>query len=294
MILGKYSITLSNVIYFAFIITTLLISPSMCVKREDFKTCSQSGFCTRQRAYANLVDKTDAKNASPYAVIPNTIELHKDEGYITAKVLKTTSNDIFFNLKLYLLKNGSVRLNFEEAVDNIKTRFDVAPLVLDNNSPETYKDAKPSDKNNDKVVSYTFGEKDNETTIVLTLNPLKIELVREGEVVLAFNQNGYFNYEEHRQKSNENDQNTENENAEDEANNENAETSPEANAEANADAAQEVSEEEKQKQEEIKKLTEDVHKDMWEETFKSHTDSKPYGTLYLQTFFFFLNILKYV
>lgn len=277
MILGKYSITLSNVIYFAFIITTLLISPSMCVKREDFKTCSQSGFCTRQRAYANLVDKTDAKNASPYAVIPNTIELHKDEGYITAKVLKTTSNDIFFNLKLYLLKNGSVRLNFEEAVDNIKTRFDVAPLVLDNNSPETYKDAKPSDKNNDKVVSYTFGEKDNETTIVLTLNPLKIELVREGEVVLAFNQNGYFNYEEHRQKSNENDQNTENENAEDEANNENAETSPEANAEANADAAQEVSEEEKQKQEEIKKLTEDVHKDMWEETFKSHTDSKPYG-----------------
>jgi len=283
--MGKYSITLSNVLYFTFIITSLLISPGMCVKREDFKTCSQSGFCTRQRAYANLVDKTSTNSASPYRVIPNTIEFNKNEGYITAKVIKTTSvasPDVppagaIFNIKLDLLKSGSVRMNFGEAEDDIKTRFDVAPIVLDNNTPETFKNAKSSENNNENIVSYTFGEKDNETTIVITLNPLKIELLKEGEVVLAFNQNGYFNFEEHRHKdspqSDNNDENTANENTANKEGNDN----PEANAESNTEATQELSEEEKQKQEEIKNLIEDVQKDMWEESFKSNTDSKPYG-----------------
>jgi len=287
MIMGKYSITLSNVLYFAFIITSLLISPGMCVKREDFKTCSQSGFCTRQRAYANLVDKTGTNSASPYRVIPNTIEFNKNEGYITAKVIKTTSvvspevppAGALFNIKLNLLKSGSVRMNFEEAEDDIKTRFDVAPIVLDNNTPETFKNAKPSENNNENIVSYTFGEKDNETTLVITLNPLKIELLKEGEVVLTFNQNGYFNFEEHRLKnspqSDENDENTANENNANKAENDNSE----ANAESNTEATQELSEEEKQKQEEIKNLIEDIQKDMWEESFKSNTDSKPYGTI---------------
>ncbi|KAG4090737.1 glycosyl hydrolases family 31-domain-containing protein [Neocallimastix lanati (nom. inval.)] len=273
MKLGKYYITISNVIYFAFILTALFITPGMCVKSEDFKKCNQSGFCVRQRAYSDLVDKTNTNNASPYKIIQDTIEFNKKEGVISAKVLKTASNTLpdttpmeyYFNLKLYLLKGGAVRMNLEEADDTIKVRFDASKYALENNTPESAKKIDDVKSNDSNVVSYTFGEDNDMLTIVITLSPMKIEIYKDGEVSLVFNQNGYLNYEEHRIKE------------ETSTNEENASAETEAPTEVTADAANEISEEEKQRQEEIKNLIENTQKDMWSETFKGNTDTKPFG-----------------
>ncbi|ORX81234.1 hypothetical protein BCR32DRAFT_220370 [Anaeromyces robustus] len=221
----------------------------MCVKSEEFKRCDQSGFCTRQRAYADLVEKTNTQNASPYKVIPNSIDFNKKEGLITAKVLKTANNtldnatplEVYFKLQLILLKSGSVRMKFEEAEDNIKTRFDVSTYALENNNPEPSK--KIDTKNDQNSSTFTFNDENDKTTLILTYNPFKVEIVKDGQVVIGFNQNGYFNYEEHQQQ-NENDN---------------------------------ISEEEKQRQNEINELIENTQKDMWSETFRSSTDTKPYG-----------------
>jgi len=272
MKLKLYKITSRHVIFFTFI-TTLLISPSMCVKQEDFKKCDQSGFCTRQRAYADLVDKTNTRNASPYQVIPDTVELNKKEGFLTAKVLKTASNtlsdadpiEVKFNLKLDLLKSGSVRMHFEEAEDTIKTRFDVSPYALDNNTPETSKNIDL--KKDDNTVSLTFGEDNDLTTLLLTYHPLKIELIKDGEVAIAFNQNGYFNFEEHRLKEEEQPQDNEPEILEE----------AQDTTQENKDPIPEQNEEEKKKQEEIQQLIKDTQKSMWSESFKSNTDTKPFG-----------------
>lgn len=289
MILGKYYITLSNVIYFAFILAALLITPGMCVKKEDFKRCDQSGFCTRQRAYADLVDKTNTHNASPYKIVPNSVEFNKKEGIVSAKVLKKAYNTLpdstpmeyYFNLQLYLLKDGSVRMKFEEAEDKIKTRFDASPFALENNTPEPAKKVDPVKNNDSNVVSYTFGEDNDMSTIVITLDPLKIEVLKDGEVAITFNQYGYLNYEEHRLKEEEKkEEELPNEEKKEEANE--SEASNESVSEVVPDEvvngdANEISEEEKQKQEEIKKLIEDTQKDMWSESFKGNTDTKPFG-----------------
>ncbi|OUM57717.1 glycoside hydrolase family 31 protein [Piromyces sp. E2] len=262
----------------------------MCVKKEDFKRCDQSGFCTRQRAYGDLVDKTNTGNASPYKVIPDSVELNKKEGYITAKVLKTAENtlpdskpiEVKFNLRLDLLKSGSVRMHFEEAEDTLKSRFDVSSFALENNKPEN---AKKIDSKTDKdTISFTFGENNDLTTLVLTYNPLKIELVKDGEVALAFNQNGYFNFEEHRSKETPKPEEQQNEEAQDANQNDNQDDQQNANQgneaapeNENAEATPEISEEERLKQEEIKNLIENTQKNMWSESFKSNTDSKPFG-----------------
>jgi len=297
MILKKYCITFSNVIFFSFILTTLLISPVMCVKSEEFKKCNQSGFCTRQRAYADLVEKTNTQNASPYKIIPNSIEFNKKEGLITAKVLKTANStldnaaplEVYFKLQLILLKSGSVRMKIEEAEDSIKTRFDVSTYALENNNPEPTK--KIDTKNDQNSSIYTFNDdNNNRTSLILTYSPFKVELVRDGQIVLAFNQNGYFNYEEHRLKeepkteeenetnkeegSNNDNDNTKKEETQDSNENEN-ENKEETQKQQNED--DNMSEEEKQKQNEINELIENVQKDMWSETFRSHTDTKPYG-----------------
>jgi len=283
MKLGKYKITFSYVIFFS-LITALLISPSMCVKKEDFKTCEQSGFCVRQRAYGDLVEKTNTRNASPYKVIPDTVELNKKEGYVTAQVVKTAENtlpdskpiEVKFNLRLDLLKSGSVRMHFEEAEDTIKSRFDAAPYALENNKPENSK--KFDSKNDKESASFTFGESNDLTTVVITYNPLKIELVKDGEIALAFNQNGYFNFEEHRLKDAPKSDDQQNNETQDAQADQNDETNPEsAESTENVETQPEISEEEKLKQEEIKQLIEKTQRDMWQESFKGNTDTKPYG-----------------
>jgi len=279
MLLGKYYITY-NVIYFACVLITLLITPSMCVKKEDFKRCDQSGFCTRQRAYADLVDKTNTHNASPYKIVPNSIEFNKKEGIISAKVLKTASNTLpesipmeyYFNLQLYLLKNGSVRMKFQEAEDTIKARFDVSPLALENNTPEPAKKIDSVKNNDSNITTYTFGEDNDMTTINITSDPLKIEILKDGEIVLGFNQYGYLNYEEHRLKE---EESSPEEEKKEETND--SEATTETTTEDNTEAANQINEEEKQRQKEINKLIEDTKKDMWSETFKGNTDTKPYG-----------------
>lgn len=259
----------------------------MCVKREDFKTCDQSSFCIRQRSYGDLVKKTEA--VSPYNVLLNSLTYEKSKGLIKAEVVNTNEN-VLFNLELLMLTSGSVRMRFEEKENPVsKVRFDVSKFALEN-EPSYVNNYDVTTKDNEIVV--TFGEEKNLTTMILQLSPLKVELIKDNESLINFNQRGYFNYEYHRVKNNEapvneNEKNNDSEVVKEENNEEPivmeedqeevvvAKDDKEENANENSE--EKVNETMSEEQKAINDLKEKTTKDMWTETFKKFTDSKPYG-----------------
>lgn len=57
------------------------------VKHGNFKTCEQSGFCKRNRAYADNVATLGNTWASPYTLDPNSVMI--GHGQVTGTVLKS-------------------------------------------------------------------------------------------------------------------------------------------------------------------------------------------------------------
>lgn len=85
------------------------------VKHENFKTCDQSGFCKRNRAYADNVAAQGSSWASPYNIDHQTM-IVKD-GVLMAQILKTVENSkpVQLPLAITFLKSGAVRITINEA-----------------------------------------------------------------------------------------------------------------------------------------------------------------------------------
>lgn len=69
------------------------------VKREDFKTCNQSGFCSRQREYPQAPDKWLATEVK---VIDGSIKW------------KLTNGEVFLQAELIAMRDGTIRLQIDE------------------------------------------------------------------------------------------------------------------------------------------------------------------------------------
>ncbi|KAH0150207.1 hypothetical protein KCU67_g3479, partial [Aureobasidium melanogenum] len=64
-----------------------LFSPAVSVKHENFKTCDQSGFCKRNRAYADSAASLSSSWTSPYALDSASITF--SNGQLSGTILKT-------------------------------------------------------------------------------------------------------------------------------------------------------------------------------------------------------------
>ncbi|PNS21092.1 hypothetical protein CAC42_3430 [Sphaceloma murrayae] len=224
------------------------------VKKENFKICDQSGFCKRNRVYADTALGATSWS-SPYALDPSTITFSK--GKLTGTILKTlkTSEKVKLPVIITFLESGTARVTVDEEKrqkgDIVlrheskarKERYNEAASWALVGEPQVSEGAavnKDSEAGQTKIV-YGPGSK---FEAVITHSPFSMEFKRDGETQIKLNDRGLLNYEHWRPKVEK--------------------------------AAEEKKEGEEAPAEEPKKDEED-ESTWWEESFGGNTDSKPRG-----------------
>ncbi|KAH7071240.1 glycosyl hydrolases family 31-domain-containing protein [Paraphoma chrysanthemicola] len=235
-----------------------LFAPAVSVKHENFKTCDQSGFCKRNRLFADDVSAASSYT-SPYAVVPASIKFNK--GQLEAVVLKTVKvggEKVPLPLTITFLESGVARVTLDEekrAKGHIDLRHDSKArkeryneagkwaLVGGLNPAEGAALAETADAGYTKVV---YGKGGSHQAIIRHA-PFSIDFQRDGETQVKFNERGFLNVEHWRPKI-------------------------EKPVEEKKEGEEEAKEEDKK--EEAKGEDEST---WWDETFGGNTDSKPRG-----------------
>ncbi|KAG6910408.1 hypothetical protein DXG01_010763 [Tephrocybe rancida] len=238
------------------ILSLLLVVPTThTLKAHDFKTCSQSGFCRRGRALSARAKDAGLKWNSPYSVDPSSVAIASDQATFTAGVKSSLYPEINFGLELRVHDDGVVRVRMDE-VGGLRKRYDEAASWALISEPVISKDIKW--KAGKKDIRAVYGQK-KENEVVVTFEPLRVALLRNGKEQVVLNGQGLLHMEHFRNKAPEVTHTEEPEPQEGEA--------------AVSDEAQVV-----MKAENVRAWFEGESEDAyWEETFSSWTDSKPKG-----------------
>lgn len=241
------------------------------VKREDFKTCSQSGFCARNRAYADIA-KENPQWASPFQLNPSSLRLNK--GVLTGDLInvqedKQPSDKPALAFELHLLDTDVARVRINER-NSIHPRYDgVQDTVLIKPYGHATEDSyQKLGKDENGVLTIQYGAQ-NQNTVRISSAPFKIEFLVNGVPTVLLNDEGLLRFERLRNK--------EEPKVEEEGEKQEEEASSDPLLEQKAGGNEiEIAIE---KSELEKKLEENL----WEERFKEFTDSKPRGTLFCPT-----------
>ena len=229
----------------------LLITHIDMVKKEDFKKCDQSGFCRRQRAYAAIADKTSSTFMSPYELDPSSVQVDDGAGTLKADIFDRERN-VNYILDVRLLKDATVRVRLREATP-LYPRFDMLDALTRVGSPDTHTSIvnynKTSTLTSPLRIQMSGMSSEHEILLVIQPKPFKFEFLIDGDPAMVFNGKGYLYYEHSRKK----------------------EEDPVGIVEQ-ANGGESVPE-----LSDLDRLKEELQRDLWEETFKSFTDSKPHG-----------------
>ncbi|CEI89646.1 Putative Alpha 1,3-glucosidase [Rhizopus microsporus] len=166
-----------------------LLSIVTAMKFDDFKTCSQSGFCRRNRAYADQVI------TSPYQLVPNSIQTSNDHVY--AELINKETR-VVMTMDVYVLQDNTARVRINEK-NPIKPRYDDHIKYTLYSEPQL---AGQSTVDIQKEVII----KNKERTIVIHPDPLRIEFLVNDQPVITLNERGFFNFEHLRLKDGESGQ----------------------------------------------------------------------------------------
>lgn len=217
----------------------------VAVKHENFKTCEQSGFCKRNRAFA---DRASAKAASTSAYHLDSRSIALKAGQLQGTILKSLGEGIQpvrLPLSIFFLESGVVRL----VVDEEKRQK--GEIELRHGSParkERYNELSEwilvGGLDVNKKVDGTVGKEEtivpygpkNQYKAIVRHSPFAVDFIRDGHTHVKFNANGFLNFEHWRSK---------------------VDTVEEEGA-RNADVLEDEG-------------------TFWEETFGGNTDSKPKG-----------------
>jgi len=234
----------------------LVLGCVSAVKREDFKTCSQSGFCTRNRAYADIA-KEDPKWASPFQLNPSSLRLKG--GILTGDLFNTQesqqpSASTGLGFELHLLDNDVVRVRINER-DPIHPRYDGVQdtVLIKPYSFATEANYERLQKDDNGVLTIQYGP-NNRNTVRISSAPFKIEFLVNGVPTVLLNNDGLLRFERLKSKDN-----------------------GVVGDERLVDQTSEESEGEIEAQVEKSPLELKLEENSWEERFKEFTDSKPRG-----------------
>ncbi|KAI8336265.1 glycosyl hydrolases family 31-domain-containing protein [Chlamydoabsidia padenii] len=210
------------------------------MKKEDFKTCSQSGFCQRNRAFADEVISLGNEFSSPYAVLQDSIQFNDNnkDSHIKADI-ENTDTKVIFTLDVTVLEDSTARVRINEK-SPLRPRYeDHAQYTLQQDT--TLVAPRKMDKNTKTgTVTVTL---DDTRKLVITSQPFKMEFLVNDAPIITLNDRGFFNFEHLRTKDTH---------------------KPKMIRQTNSEG---VVEEQKA----------EIENTMWEETFKTWTDPKPNG-----------------
>jgi len=239
------------------------------VKHENFKTCSQSGFCKRNRQFAD--DAASSSWVSPYALDPASITFK--DGQLAATVLKTLKDGqekVRLPLIITFLESGVARVTLDEEKRQKgeitlrgdskarKERYNEAANWAIVGGLDAATGAALSGKAEEGFTKVFYGDGGKHQAIIRH-QPFAIDFQRDGETQVKFNGRGLLNLEHWREK-------VEKPKVE--------ETKEEEKKEGEEEKKEEEKKEEEKKAEEPEGEDEST---WWDETFGGNTDSKPRG-----------------
>ncbi|PCD22025.1 hypothetical protein AU210_015827 [Fusarium oxysporum f. sp. radicis-cucumerinum] len=193
------------------LLIAFLMPQAASVKENDFKKCHQSGFCKRNRHYADRASAQGPKWVAPYNIKPETVSLK--DGQLSAVILKTISDQketVSLPITISFLESGTARVTVDEEVrknKKIKLRHGskarkeryneaerltiVGGLTLDKEA----KIAKQDDSH--LVIQYGPGSK---LEAVIRFSPFLVDFKRDGASQIRLNDQGLLNMEHWRSK----------------------------------------------------------------------------------------------
>lgn len=181
------------------------------MKQHDFKTCTQSGFCKRNRAFADDVSAKGSSWSSPYELDPSSI--HFKDGQLDGIIYKTISSNekVRLPLTVSFLESGVARVVVDEEKrlkGDIELRHDSQARKERYNEAEKWvivgglelsKSASLNPESGAGVTKVLYGP-DSKFQAVIHHAPFDVEFQRDGETHVQFNNKGYMNMEHWRPK----------------------------------------------------------------------------------------------
>ncbi|GLI74969.1 glucosidase II [Penicillium ochrochloron] len=185
--------------------------PGLAVKHENFKTCDQSGFCKRNRAYADNASAHGSSWSSPYELDPATI--HFKDGQLTGVLVKSISatEKAHLPLTLSFLESGAARLLVDEerrlkgdieirhGSKVNKKRYDEAEKWVIVGGLDTSKSATLDAQSVTGFTKVLYGPEDKFEAIIRHA-PFEVEFQRDGQTHIQLNHQGFLNMEHWRPK----------------------------------------------------------------------------------------------
>lgn len=221
-----------------------LLSLCLAVDRGNFKTCSQSGFCKRQRG--------TPEHEGPYSVKTDSISFTSNNVSLLLKSNAAKWRPL--TLTLSTLLDRTIRIRLDEA-EPIASRYE-APrghVILEDPIPANYQVIEQS---NEQLIL-----RESTTTIVIHHHPFQIDFLTNDTPLISLNNRDLLRIEHQRVRK---------------------ESTPEADPEEPSNPEEENTggdDDDNNGGGDEKEVggDDDDGEDAWEETFKGHTDSKPKG-----------------
>ncbi|ORY19326.1 glycosyl hydrolases family 31-domain-containing protein [Clohesyomyces aquaticus] len=227
------------------------------VKHENFKTCDQSGFCKRNRQFADAAAATSSWT-SPYALDPASLKFK--DGQLSGTILKSLAegqDQVVLPLTITFLESGVARVSLDEEKrkkgDIVlrgdskarKERYDETASWALVGGLEPAKGAALSEKVETGYTKVYYGA-GGKHEAVIRHSPFGIEFKRDGESQIQFNERGLLNMEHWRPK-------------------------------IEKPVDEKEGEEEKKEEEKPEEPKGEDESTWWDESFGGNTDSKPRG-----------------
>ncbi|GAA6011944.1 hypothetical protein JCM11491_000111 [Sporobolomyces phaffii] len=177
------------------LVLAALVSPTLAVKRGDFKTCDQSGFCKRNRQLADRAEQAGKSWKSPYQLDSPSFS----QGRLSASISNALFPGIKFSLEVKFQKDGVARIVMDE-VDGLRQRYNEAANWAVQTPPEmAIDDGEFVVDIGKKKTSIKYAGGKHEVRI--EHKPVKITFLRDGQPHVVVNERGLLNMEHFRVKT---------------------------------------------------------------------------------------------
>jgi alpha 1,3-glucosidase len=230
-----------------------LLTLTAAVKHEDFKTCSQSSFCRRLRSIGTRQSESPKSFTSPYS-LGEPVAASSGEASWVWPLRSGLYADVSFELRVDVLSegNGIVRVRADE-VDSTtpwKRYNETAKWALINENPPISSSSVVTLSTSKGIDTITYNDG---LTLKIERNPFKLTQLRNGKPEIVLNDRSLFHMEHFRIKE------------------------LEVKEELMSEGEQVVL----KGGEMDRSWFEEHDKDMFEEKFRTWTDSKPKGRLFI-------------
>ncbi|XP_061756152.1 neutral alpha-glucosidase AB isoform X1 [Nerophis ophidion] len=153
------------------------LTATLAVDRANFKSCDQSAFCKRQRALK--------PGESPYRALLETMELTNTR--LTLQ-LKNDKNKVRLLLELYRLQGNITRVKINE-LKPLKPRYEVPDVLI--REPPTEPLSLLSQDENGVVLSLGVDSQ----RVIVSARPFRLDIMQGRDVLLSLNSRGLLAFE---------------------------------------------------------------------------------------------------